>query len=148
VTESETETTAASTPAAEPTTPESTPPPLAPAAATFDDSLGSDAILDALWNRVLDAWDDDKIHASLLEHAIRNQQLPDLAGRYRALEKDEAKAPLAKKKLDGIVVAATQMLFATKSAEREAIPKSINRTMMGIVAFVFALVIYAFLRAR
>ena len=52
-----------------------------------------DAILDALWSRVLEAWDDDKPHHALLEYAIREQRLPDVAGRYRTVkERDAEKA--------------------------------------------------------
>ena len=43
---------------------------------------GDGAILDALWARVLEAWDDDKPHHALLEYALRAQKLPEVAGRY------------------------------------------------------------------
>ena len=32
---------------------------------------GTDPIFDALWARVLEAWDDEKRHAALLDHALR-----------------------------------------------------------------------------
>jgi hypothetical protein len=75
----------------------------------------NDAIFEALWKRALETWDDDKAHAALLDHALRAEMLPDLAGRYRALKDDKEKGARAQKKLDAIVVAATQMLFANKS---------------------------------
>jgi hypothetical protein len=75
-----------------------------------------DAMLDALWARVVEAWDDDKPHHALLEYAIREQKLPDVAGRYRKIKDLEpVRAERAQKKLDGIVIAATQMLMAMKS---------------------------------
>jgi hypothetical protein len=75
-----------------------------------------DALLDALWSRVMQAWDDEKPHHALLEYALREQRLPDVAGRYRAVkDTDPARAERAKKKLDGIVIAATQMLMAMKT---------------------------------
>lgn len=80
------------------------------------------AVFEALWRRVLAAWDDDAPHAALLEHALESEQLPELAGRYRALERDPEKAARAKKKLDAIVVTATQMLMATKTPPRVKIP--------------------------
>ncbi len=84
-----------------------------------------DALFEALWSRVLEAWDDDKPHAALLEHALKTQRLPDLAGRYRKIkDTDEAKAARAQKKLDGIVVAATQMLMSMKTPARTKVPLS------------------------
>jgi len=56
------------------------------------DDEPKDAVLEALWKRVLDAWDDEKTHAALIEHAMRAQRLPETAGRYRALIDDPDKA--------------------------------------------------------
>lgn len=81
-----------------------------------------DAIFEALWKRTLDAWDDDKTHAAILEHALKSEKLPDLAGRYRALKDDPDKGARAQKKIDGIVVAATQMLMSMKSPVRTKTP--------------------------
>lgn len=91
-----------------------------------------DPVLDALWARVLEAWDDDKPHAAALEHALRAQMLPALAGRYRALADDPAKGPVAKKKLDGIVVAATQMLMSMKTPAPGKTPLPITLSAFGI----------------
>lgn len=95
-------------------------------AATDDaDLIGigdKDAIFDALWKRVLEAWDDDKPHVALLDHALRSEQLPELAGRYRAQKDDPEKGARAQKKIDGIVVAATQMLMAMKMPARTKTP--------------------------
>jgi hypothetical protein len=84
--------------------------------------FGDDPIFEALWARALEAWDDDKPHAALLEHALRNECLPDLAGRYRALKDDPAKGARAQKRIDAIVVAATQMLMATKTPPHTKTP--------------------------
>jgi hypothetical protein len=81
-----------------------------------------DDAFDALWARVLEAWDDDKPHQAILGYAIDKQFLPVLAGRYRKLQDDEAKGARAKKKIDGIVLAATQMMLATKSPPRTPTP--------------------------
>jgi hypothetical protein len=81
-----------------------------------------DAIFEALWKRTLEAWDEDKPHAAILEHALKSEKLPDLAGRYRALKDDPDKGTRAQKKIDGIVIAATQMLMATKSPTRTKTP--------------------------
>jgi hypothetical protein len=81
-----------------------------------------DAIFDALWSRVLEAWDDDRPHAALLEHSLKNEKLPELAGRYRALKDDPEKGARAQKKIDGIVIAATQMLMSMKTPVRTKLP--------------------------
>ena len=94
----------------------------------------ADAVLDALWKRVLDAWDDDKTHAALLDHAMRAERLPDIAGRYRALADDPEKGALARKKLDAIVLAATQMLLSMKTPKPGKVPLPITLSAFGICA--------------
>lgn len=81
-----------------------------------------DAVFEALWKRVLEAWDDDKPHGAILEHALKSEKLPDLAGRYRALKDDAEKGARAQKKIDAIVLAATQMMLATKTPPRTKTP--------------------------
>jgi hypothetical protein len=78
-------------------------------------SAAADPVFEALWKRVLESWNDDKAHNALLEHAIRAEQLPEAAGRYRALKDDAEKGERARKRLDAIVIAATQMMMAMKS---------------------------------
>lgn len=93
-----------------------------------------DPVLEALWKRVLEAWDDDKTHAALLDHAVRAQALPDIAGRYRALSNDPVKGPLAQRRLDAIVVAATQMLMSMKTPKPGKTPLSITLSAAGVAA--------------
>lgn len=106
-----------------------------------------DVIFETLWSRVTDAWDDEKPHAALLDYALRNERLAQAAGRYRALKDDPEKAERAKKKLDGIVVAATQMMLAMKSpAARGKVPWQITLTAFWIMAFILAVIVYAVFR--
>jgi len=106
-------------------------------------SIGDkDAVFEALWKRALEAWDDDKPHAALLEHALKSEQLPQLAGRYRAFERDPEKAPRAKKKIDGIVIAATQMLMATKTPPRTKTPWQWSAAAALMFAIVCAWLVY------
>jgi hypothetical protein len=95
-----------------------------------DDS--ADPVLDALWKRVLDSWDDDRTHAALLEHAVRAQALPEIAGRYRALTADAARGARAKAKLDAVVLAATQMLLSTKTPKPGKTPLSITLSAAAV----------------
>ena len=74
-----------------------------------------DPLLEALWQKTLEAWDDEKRHAACLEHALREKKLPDLAGRYKALKEDPDKGELAKKRIDAILTAATQMMLTMKT---------------------------------
>lgn len=109
---------------------------------------GGEAILDSLWARVLQAWDDDKPHQALLEYALRAQKLPELAGRYRAIkESDAEKAARAQKKLDGIVIAATQMLMAMKSPpDRFKVPPAITATLFAVSMLLLAWLGYVVFR--
>ncbi len=97
-----------------------------------DDAV-EDAVLDALWARTLAAWADEKVHAALLDHALRSNGLPEIAGRYRALVDDPERGPIAKKRIDAIVLAASSMLQSTKTPRSGApIPIGITLTAFGI----------------
>jgi FMN-dependent NADH-azoreductase len=104
-----------------------------------------DALLSALWDRALEAWDDDKPHQALLEYALREQKLPELAGRYRVVkDTNPERAARAQKKLDGIVIAATQMLVAMKTpAERAKVPLSMTLTAFAVTAVLIGWLTYA-----
>ena|SRR5579862_2031209 len=102
------------------------------------DRPASDPILDALWDRVVSVWDDDKVHAALLDHALRTQSLPELAGRYRSLVSDPTRGPLAKKRLDVIVIAATESLWSMKTPKPGKVPLPITLSAFGVCAFLLA----------
>ena len=106
-----------------------------------------DALLAALWDRATAAWDDDKPHQALLEYALREQKLPELAGRYRVVkDTDPERAARAQKKLDGIVIAATQMLMAMKTpVERAKVPLSMTLTAFAVTAVLIGWLTYALL---
>jgi hypothetical protein len=121
---------------------------LEPANAAGPDDEEVDPIFSALWSRVLEAWDDDKPHQAILQHAIAKQMLPELAGRYRSLENDPEKGPRAKKKMEGIVAAATQMLFAMKSPARTKPPWQWNLAAVMAFAIVVGWLAYALFGRR
>jgi len=87
-----------------------------------DAHSSDDPIFDALWEKTLESWDDDKRHAALLDHALREKMLPDLAGKYRALRDDPERGEIAKKRIDAILNAATQMLFTMKTPKPTKTP--------------------------
>jgi hypothetical protein len=97
-----------------------------------DDDPSPDPVLDALWARVVDAWEDDRTHAALLDHALRAGMLPEIAARYRALIEDPGRGAAARKRLDAIVVSATQMLLSTKTPPRGKTPLPITLSAVGV----------------
>ncbi len=102
-----------------------------------------DALFEVLWTRCLEAWDDDKPHAALLEHALRTESLPELAGRYRAIKEEGGeRAVRAQKKIDGIVISATQLLMATKTPPRTKPPWQWTAAAAIIFAIVCAFLFY------
>ena len=104
-----------------------------------------DANFDALWLRVTEAWDDDKPHQAALSYALQTDKLPDIAGRYRKLLDDPEKGARAKKKIDGIVIAATQLLMATKTPPRGKLPWQWTASLAAVFVLVVAFLAYKIL---
>jgi hypothetical protein len=117
----------------------------ADAKADDDTEAGSatdDVVFDTLWSRVIAAWDDDKPHGALVEYAVRAQKLPELAGKYKAMTAIPEKKERAQKRLDGVVMAATQMLMAMKSPPLPKSNKPLNVIVGLIAAALFVYVAY------
>jgi hypothetical protein len=127
---------------AKPDVPTATPPTPAPAEPT------GDAIFDALWARVMASWEDDKVHGALLEYALKSERLPDAAGRYRALKDDPEKGARAKRRLDAIVLAATQLMLAMKTPPNVKVPLPITMSAFGVFLFMMMFLVYAFFHRR
>ncbi|HEX7604723.1 MAG TPA: hypothetical protein VF316_24055 [Polyangiaceae bacterium] len=102
-----------------------------------------DVILDTLWERALQAWEDDKVHAALLEFALRREKLPDLAGRYRSVKDDADKGPIAKKRLDGIVLAATHLMLANKTPKPTKNPPWLTASALLVALLLLGGLTYA-----
>jgi hypothetical protein len=79
----------------------------------------------------------------VLEYALRTEQLPLIAGRYRALKDDPAKAERAQKRLDAIILAATQLMMSMKTPPQTKVPLPITLSAFGIFLFTLAFLIYA-----
>ena len=116
-----------------------------PADPPVDPPSASSAGFEALWQRVLDHWDDDKAHAALIELALHTEQLPEAAGRYRALKADPAKTEGAQKRLDAIVVVATQLMMSMKTPSETKVPLPITLSAVGIFLFALCAVAYMFI---
>ncbi len=104
-----------------------------------------DPLFDALWAKVLASWDDDKTHASALEYALTTERLADLAGRYRALKDVPRRAERAQKRLDAIILAATQLMMSMRTPVNTKIPLPITLSVAGLFACAVAFAAYAML---
>jgi len=98
---------------------------------------------DALWAAVLEGWSEDKRHHAILDYAIKNERMPDLAGRYKSLTLDAEKGESATKKLNGVVIATTHMLISMKSTKPAKTAWHWNMLIMGLC---FAIVAYVGLK--
>jgi hypothetical protein len=86
------------------------------------EASGSRALLDpaleALWKRVLDAWDDEAAHVAFLDHCRQSDRLVEAAVRYRGMVGDRARSALAQKKLDAVALLAMAQLDLSRQRER------------------------------
>jgi hypothetical protein len=133
-------------PAAEATDSSATSPdaPDAPARLAMPEPTG-DPLFDAMWSKVVEAWDDDKTHSAILEYALTAERLPDLAGHYRALKDHPDMGARAQKRLDAIVMAATQMMMSMKTPKNVTVPLPITLSVFGLFLAAVAFVAYAML---
>lgn len=88
--------------------------------------------IEALWARVLDAWEDEKVHAAFLQHCDQVNRLPEAATRYRGMTGDHTRAAIAEKKLKAVAVLA----MAKLEAQRGEQPKG-HRFVLTALALLF-----------
>jgi hypothetical protein len=89
-----------------------------------------DAAFEALWKKVLDHWDEDRVHGAFLEHCQLTEQLPEAAARYRGMKGDRDRSAVAEKRLAGVAIVALAKLEATRSKT--------NRTPRGAGSLILA----------
>jgi hypothetical protein len=95
----------------------------------------SDPVLEALWKRVLDAWEDDGTHGAFLKHCQDTDQLLEAAVRYRGMAGDRARGPAAEKRLKAVALLAMTRLEASR------VPSTEHRrdaTRLLLIAFFIA----------
>ncbi len=112
-------------------------------ATSTDADASGDVIFDTLWGRVLDAWDDEKTHAALLDYALRAEKLPETAGRYRTMKADPVKGERATKKLGAIVLAAESMLMEMKTPRAQKVSWQVTMSAFVVSALLLMWVAYA-----
>ena len=77
-----------------------------------------------LWDNVVARWDDDKAHAAFLEFASSKGELPEAAGRYRAIQDEKSdRSELATKKLGAIMAIAMQLMAQERTDPQKKPPK-------------------------
>ena len=94
----------------------------------------ADPVLEALWKKVLDHWDDDRAHGEFLDHCQQADQLVEAAVRYRGMTGDRERGPTAQKRLAAVGLLAVAKLEATRTTQRRA--KSQAGNLLLIVFFV------------
>jgi hypothetical protein len=90
-----------------------------------------DPALEALWKRVVDAWDDEAAHAAFLEHCRHHEQLVEAAVRYRGMVGDHARSAAAKKKLDAVALIAMAELDVTRQRERRPVSHASSYALLA-----------------
>ena len=108
-------------------------------------SINHDLVFETLWGRVLEAWDDEKAHAAVLDYAVRTHALAELAASYRALKDDPDKGPLAKKKMQALVVTVTLMLESRRAPKGRPVPWWLTMSATLVCALVVAYLTLALL---
>jgi len=88
----------------------------------------ADAAFEALWKRVLDHWDEERVHGAFLEHCQQTDQLAEAAARYRGMKGDRDRSAVAEKRLAGIAIVALAKLEATRSQAPRA-----GRSVGGLI---------------
>ena len=107
------------------------------------DPVGSHAAFELLWSKVLESWDDDKVHTAFLELARATLRLPEAGARYRAIkENDPERAAVAEQKLAQLMVLALTML----QNARESFPKGPPRWVTSLACAVVAVFVAVLIR--
>lgn len=95
----------------------------------------SDPILEVLWKKVLDDWEDDAAHGAFLSHCQDTQQLPEAAARYKGMTGDHERGPGAEKRLGGVALLA----MASLQHEPRPDPSKAPRFIALLVSILFVI---------
>lgn len=110
-----------------------------------------DAVLSALWGKVLERFDDDAPHAAFIEHARRSGSLAEAARRYRAhresltADADEPSRRQIDRRLAAIALLAMSELRADDTAVDQA--ARLRRWLALIMLGLLLLTLFALFRA-
>ena len=104
----------------------------------------SDPALEALWKRVLDAWDDDAVHQVFLDHCHETDRLLEAAVRYRGMGADRDRGVSAQKRLQSVALLALTKLEGSRTPDARARSEALKLLLMllfvaGTVAMMFVM---------
>lgn len=103
---------------------------------------GKDEALELLWSKVLEHWDEDKVHTAFLEYARERFLLPEAGARYRQIkETDPERAELAQKKLGQLMTLALALLESAREPVRSGPPRWITSLAYAVAAVFVAVLI-------
>jgi hypothetical protein len=104
----------------------------------------TDPVLDALWKKALDDFDDESAHAAFIDHCQATRQLLEAAVRYRGMAGDHARGKIAERRLAAIAALALADLETERTPERRGITLAVRLVLIvlflaGSVALLLAL---------
>jgi hypothetical protein len=102
-----------------------------------------DAVVEALWAKVLASWDDEAAHRGFVSHCQATHQLAEAARLYRTQvspegpERDEpGRQADARKRLAAIALVAVATLDAARGARAEPREAPVSIRAVGVIVFV------------
>lgn len=102
-----------------------------------------------LWAKVLEQWDDDKLHAAFLDYARERMQLPEAGARYRKIkDTDPQRAERAEKQLGRLMALAVAMLESARETAPQGPPRWITAFAYAVAAVFLAVLIRKVLEGR
>ena len=104
----------------------------------------TDPVLEALWKKALDHFDDESAHAAFIDHCQATRQLLEAAVRYRGMAGDHARGKIAERRLAAISALALADLETARTPERRGVALVVRLVLIvlflgGSVALLFAL---------
>lgn len=107
---------------------------------------GDDDVLDALWERVIEDWDNPKSHDAFLQMAVDRGALGQAAHWYRTQIENEDRRELAEKKLKASVLIATQAMEASKTVRSVQTPRWVVVAAASVCVLAVGLLLWALAR--
>jgi len=92
----------------------------------------NDPILEVLWKKVLDDFDDEPAHSVFIEHCQATRQLLQAAVRYRGMAGDHARGPQAERRLASISALALAGLETTRMPERHGLTLVVRLLLIAL----------------
>ncbi len=92
----------------------------------------TDPVLEGLWKKVVDHWEDDATHGAFLQYCQTADRLLEAAVRYRGMAGDRARGPSAEKRLGAIALLAMAKLESQRASVRAGYR---NASRIVLIAF-------------